>query len=571
MINLRGIIEVFYKDGSTWVDATSGLLQADITRGIPQYYGCWSQVSPGQLRIRTKNLDLDPARNANIELYSSIKITANSVPIFTGKLIDVETEYFPKDDAIVTLNIFDELGILSLRKFGNISFINQDYAIKTAIVPTTIRDILSFDSTKVSDDNVGAGTEVTALGSYQYAYQENPKLGYPYGSDVIVHTVDPYGGIGAWGSRVKTAPTLYTGIDPDGFDGIWADRPGSAAKPGFWNAVPTGTEYGEWCALTTTTDTDALTLFLKAEQSEAGFAYVNKENQFVLMSRPYIDNTTSWTSQTRFASDGTGISYNNIKVTNGWESVVKGVTVSNIWTESFCDWDQNLAARDLLNNGSTTGYYQNAPTTNRDGTTTAKILNPNPAPNLAYPWLPYAAVEIQGGYQKYAKTTVASGSKTPIYDIQTRDWDVTKLTTKSIFKGSSSINGSNQLYLNTNYTMTGSTGGGYIYNRNGVVTNWPATPDAYRDNVSDRMNELAEEIISLYSTPVIDVRSISFEVHPDDIDDIASIDVFDRIDLDHDHDGFAVDKQYAVMGIKQTITPNNWNVTYELWNQQGRP
>lgn len=570
MVNLRGIIQVFYKDGSTWVDATSGLLQADITRGIPQYYGCWSQVSPGQLRIRTKNLDLDPARNANIELYSLIKITANGVPIFTGKLIDVETEYFPKDDAIVTLNIFDELGILSLRKFGNITVINQDYAAKTVIVPTNMYALLSNDSGILAEDNIGAGTGVQALGSYQYGYQENPKLGYS-GDDIIVHTVGGNTTPGAWGSRVVTSPTLFTGIDPDGIDGIWADKPGSAAKPGFINAPATGSAYGEWCALTTTTDTDALTLFLKAEQSEAGFAYVDASNKFVLMSRPYIDNTTSWTSQARFASDGSGISYNNIKVTNGWESVVKGVTVSNTWTNSFCDWDQNLSERDLLNNGSTTGYYQNAAITNRDGTTTAKILNPNPAPNLVYPWLPYAAVETQARYQKYAKTTVASGSKTPIYDIQTRDWDITKLTTKSIFKGSSSINGSNQLYLNTNYTMTGSTGGGYIYNRNGVITNLPATPDAYRDNVSDRMNELADEIISLYSTPVIDVRSISFEVHPDDIDDIASIDVFDRIDLDHNHDGFAVDKQYAVMGIKQTITPNNWNVTYELWNQQGRP
>jgi len=553
MSNLRGIIEVTI-DGQ---DVTAGLLQADITRGIPEYYGCWSQVSPGQLRIRTKNLDMDPSRNPSIDLYSTITVTANNVTIFKGKLIDVQTEYFPKDDAIVTLNAFDELGILSLRKFGNITFINQDYEAKTIIVPTTIRDLLSFDSSKVCDNNLGGGTEITDLGGRQYAYQENPKLGYPYPNDVIVYTVDQYGGLGGWGTAIKTAPTLFTGIDPDGFDGIWGNQP--------------GVNGAEWLALTTTTDTDALTLFLKAEQSEAGFAYVNASNKFVLMSRRYIDNTTSWASEARFASDGSGISYNNIKVTNGWESVVKGVTVSNTWTNSFCDWDKNFSPIDTLYNGSTTGYYQNPPLTNRDGTTTTKILNPNPAPNLKYPWLPYGAVELKGSYQKYAKTTVASGAKTPIYDIQTRDWDVTKLTTKSIFKGSSSINGNNQLYLNTNYTMTGSTGGGYIYNRNGVITNLPATPDAYVDNVSIRMNELADEILSLYSTPTTDVRSIGFDVHLDDVDDVAGIDIFDRIDLDHNHDGFAVDKQYAVMGIKHTITPNNWNVTYELWNQEGRP
>ena len=32
-----------------------------------------------------------------------------------------------------------------------------------------------------------------------------------------------------------------------------------------------------------------------------------------------------------------------------------------------------------------------------------------------------------------------------------------------------------------------------------------------------------------------------------------------------------INKDYAIMGITHTITPNSWDVTYQLWNQEGRP
>lgn len=569
MTNLRNKVKLYYKYNSSWIDATNGLLQADITRGIPDYRGCWSQVAPGQLRIRTKNLDLDPSRNANISLYSEIKISVNGITIFTGKIIDAQTDYFPKDDAILTLNIFDEIGILALRKFGNITVINQNYDAKTIIVPTCLPLLFVDNSSKMCTDNVGGGENIVqGIASYQYGYQESPILGYDYANDLIVNQInaDQY----TWGSRIKVAPTLSTGITPDGLDGIWADKPPS---PGFTMAGKThGTVTGAWCALQTTNDTDALSLFLKSEQSEAGFAFINKDNKFVIQSRAYIDSNPSIASKASFKSDGTGISYNNIKVTNGWESVVKGITVTNGWTDNYSNWYENIAPVDKLFMGNIYGYYQNPPFTNRDGTTGTKILNITPAPNLEYPWLAYGAAETKAYYQKYAKTSAASGSKTPIYNIQTRDWDVTKLSNKSIFMGKSSINGSNQLSINTNYAMTGSTGGGTIYNRNGVLTTLPdPSTTTYLDNVDDRMNELADRILTDYSNPVIDVRSIDFDVHVDDINTIAGIDIFDRISLNHSYAGYSVNKQYAVMGITHSITPNNWSVKYELWNKQGRP
>jgi len=564
MINLRGVIKLYYKNNSTWVDATNGLIQADITRGIPEYKGCWSQVSPGQLRIRTKNLDLDPTRNSSIALYSQIKITANNVAIFTGKLIDAQTDYFPKDDAILTLNVFDELGILALRKFGDITVINNDYTAKTIIVPTNLPAVLANNSGKMGESYY---TDILGAAAYQTGYQNSGRLGY----DNTQYELKTVGGAwGGWGSRIKTAPTLFTTVDPDGLDGMWADKPGTSAKPGFATRVH-GTEYAEWCALTTTGDTDALTLFLKSEQSEAGFSYIDKDNKFIVMSRPWVDNNKTFTSKASFKSDGTAISYNNIKVTNGWESVVKGITISNTWSDSFCSWYENFNVNDDHRNQGGLNYYVPSGLVNRDGTTTTKVLNPSPPGTIVYPWLPLNTVEIKSQYHKYAKTNISAGSHKPIYDFQTRDWDVTKITSKSIFRGVASINGSNQLVLNTNYAMTGSTGGGYIYDRNGTITNYPATPDAYLDNVNDRTIELADEILSKYGTAVKDVRSISFDVHAGDIDSIASIDVFDRIDLNHDYSGYAVNKQYAVMGIKHTITPTNWSVDYELWNQSGRP
>ena len=122
MINMRGAVVVKHYTGGTWVDSTNGILQVDITRGIPQYDGCWSQVEPGQLTLRSRDLSL-----ANVALQTRIRIEVDGTSIFTGKVVDISTEYVPKEDSIVTLIAFDELAALALKKYQHPTTIAHDY------------------------------------------------------------------------------------------------------------------------------------------------------------------------------------------------------------------------------------------------------------------------------------------------------------------------------------------------------------------------------------------------------------------------------------------------------------
>ena len=105
---------------------------------------------------------------------------------------------------------------------------------------------------------------------------------------------------------------------------------------------------------------------------------------------------------TSYASDGSGISYNNITVTNGWESVVNGVTVNNTWSDNFIDSDEMISWVDNGNDGSTTGWYQNAQNGNRDFTTGTNLLNESSNivnyPEKEYSWLGYNVTESKQRY-----------------------------------------------------------------------------------------------------------------------------------------------------------------------------
>jgi len=622
---MRGALVVKHYTGATWVDSTNGILQVDITRGIPQYDGCWSQVEPGQLTLRSRDLSLK-----NIALQTRIRIEVDGTPIFTGKVFDISTEYIPKEDSIVTLIGFDELGALALKKFGHQTIIGGDYQVRTVASFMTLPYILSaaqytqgeWDGTSGGTDAQGFDYEGEGIG-YPIANTDYGQSGFnppapapgassdstwgPFLADtnglIIANpTANPSGaatGNEGWGVPViNTWATDYnnraTGIHSNGFDGIAWDilRPNFITKPGLTDTGhplngtagfykkwykglaigPSDISSANWCALMTTNDTDALSLFLKGEQSEAGFSYVDARNRFRLLSRTVVDNDV-YLSKASFKSDGTGISYNNINVTNGWESVVNGVTVSNVWSNDWIDFYDLAAFTDNDNDGSITGWYQNAPLANRDGTTTNRTLNFAAStinnPPKDYEWLGYNVTEIK---QRYLEYTKLNNNTTPIFKFETRDPSLDKLTTINYFQGQIGL-GTKQLTLNTNFAFAMCSGPGYLYRRNGTLefqrTAGQYSPKDY--NVIERSAELADFILTNYATPVEDIKSINFDVHPADLDTIKAIDIYDRIDIDHDYAGFVRDKQYCVMGITHSITPDNWNVTYQLWNQEGRP
>ena len=624
MINMRELVVVKHYTGGVWVDSTDGVINIDITRGIPQYVGCWSQVQPGQLQLVSRDLSL-----ADLDLQTRIRIEVDGSAIFTGKIFEINTEYIPKDDSLVTITAFDELGSLSLKKFGHQTVIGGDYEVREVASYRTFPQMLNgFNQNDIDpaipqkwDGYERQGTlamgvtanalDYTILNTTYGVAGFNPAAPAAGASsdstwgpylDSDAYDVDggvicnPSSGTLGWGTPiVNTQPFgTATGMEDslnyrDNIQGgtIYDANSGSQSKVvetahPLYNKTGLYENYyrqgaisplsgAPWTALMTTNDKDGLSLFLKAEQSEAGFAFVDVKNRFRLYSRAVVDWDT-YLSEASFASDGSGISYNNITVTNGWESVVNGVTVNNTWSDNFIDSDEMISWVDNGNDGSTTGWYQNAQNGNRDFTTGTNLLNESSNivnyPEKEYSWLGYNVTESKQRYLRYCKT---NSNLMPIYKFDTRDFTLNQLGTTPFFQGEVGL-GSKQLSLNTTYAMPVNSGPGYLWNRAGTIKVVDRAVESTRAyNVTERQSELANFIIQNYATPTKDIRSISFSAHQNDLADIKDIEIFDRINIDHDDDGFVVDKQYAVMGISHSITPISWDITYQLWNQEGRP
>lgn len=644
-MNLRGKVTVKYRDLSyAWVDATNGILQIDITRGIPNYQGMWSQCQPGQLRLRSRNTNLDPAKNDQVKTFTMIRVEVEGTPIFTGKIFDTNTEYFPKEDSIITIDAFDELGVLSQRKIVNRKVINQEYVAKQNVSPINFGSFIqwgSYATQSVSlssytphiiegyervikefgsryDYQPGTGYNGQGPGNYHVWYSTDPvKYPLPPGSstnyyhykvaDAGINRTDSTWQLPDWDAVVITNPhyqsrnshgyystNLYAGwgtmhrggIAPhctptiQGKDGIKEGRP-SVDDPyhplynqtGYWNSnwgQTNTTGRDSWAALYTTNDNNAYELWLKCEQSEAGFGYVDAYNRFRHFSRAIIDNDNlAQPVKLSFQSNGSGTSYNSIRVTSGAESIIKGVNVNNLWSSEVVRNRDLDAWRDYEPDDST---YIKASSRNRDGTTTNKTLQPSStvSPIKKYDWLVYSAAENKDSYDFYARTN----DNLPIYESYQRDWDVSKLTTRPYFKGELGVNGTNQLTLNTNYAWNlGHEYGGFVRVANGnyYAQDLASYPNGRADNVLDRQKELANMVLENYSNPSTDIRSINFSVHNDDVDSIKGVDIFDAISINHNESGLSIDKNYAVMGITHTITPDSWDVSYQLWNREGRP
>ena len=623
---MRGAVVVKHYTGGTWVDSTNGILQVDITRGIPQYDGCWSQVEPGQLTLRSRDLSL-----ASLALQIRIRIEVDGTSIFTGKVVDISTEYVPKEDSIVTLIAFDELAALALKKYQHPTTIAHDYETREIANQVTLATVLAGYTYEPGDNYY----QHQAQGYYKDAWPTGYGLQYPtqntdYGISGFNPPAPPAGGASdtnwgpylgdsdgliianpaansgpaiadagyGWGrlsgqtwssntnrilgfpqpmsyNKIRSELVNITSLRAVSRSGVQDTGHPLYNSTGFWKSyyklsAAEPTLLGNYAALMTTNDTDMLTLFLKAEQSEAGFAYVDAKNRFRIYSRAVVDNDPHLSKAT-FASNGTGISYNNIKVTNGWEGVVNGVTVRNTWSDNFINF-YNIGPWGYPWPPSTTEYTIPL-TTNRAGTTSTVTFNPATAPTTGkpkdYEWLDYNTTENQYRWVKYAKT---NNAVTPIWNVNTRNPELNQLTTKDYFQGKQGL-GTKQLILNTNYAFNLNTGAGYLWNKSGTTKAFDrATDEELPDyNVIERSAELADYILTNYSNPVQDIRAINFDVHPSDLDTIKAIDIYDRIDIDHDYAGFVRDKQYCVMGITHSITPNSWNVTYQLWNQDGRP
>lgn len=620
-MNMRGQVVVKHYTGGTWVNSTNGILDISINRGISNYVGCWSQVEPGQLQLRSRDLSL-----STLALQTRIRIEIDGVAIFTGKTYDVNTEYFPRRDSIVTITAFDELAALSLKKYRHATVIGHDYKDRELAefnnfpwlltgggndlhvdyayqgtwrdgygpyysIANTDYGVSGFNpaapAAGASSDSTwgtwlnGAGWDTDGLiicnsravnggfgrGIYQGWYNNTNGIDYlypPHLYNKMPTTTSPTTSTGTYYSTSGVTDTAHPRYQSYGFNKIYYKLAGSGL-------TTPSTLRSDYALLMTTNDTDMLSLFLKSEQSEAGFAYVDAKNRFRVYSRAIVDNDPHLSKAT-FSSTGNNISYNNIKVTNGWESVVQGVTVSNTWSNEFINaYNLDTFAQNWPPSGGL--EFQLPVLQNRDGTTVTKTLNyttnPSSNPPKDYDWLSYNTTENTYRWVKGAKTL---NNVSPIWDVKTRSFELRALSTTDYFAGKTGL-GTKQLLLNTNYAFNINTGAGYMWNQNGTTKQFDRANDTdiIDYNVIEKQAELADYILTNYGTAVKDVRSIDFSVHSSDLDTIKTIDIYDRITLNHNSDGFIVNKQYCVMGINHYITPDSWDVSYQLWNQQGRP
>lgn len=109
----KEVIKVFFKEQNIWVDHTDGLINIDIVRGIQQYQGPWQQSDVGEIRILSRNPELDPYTNTNIRVNKEIRVTANDTVIFTGKIGNINVEYRPKGEPpLISINGLDMIGTM---------------------------------------------------------------------------------------------------------------------------------------------------------------------------------------------------------------------------------------------------------------------------------------------------------------------------------------------------------------------------------------------------------------------------------------------------------------------------
>jgi PKD repeat protein len=135
-------IQISIYDGTQWIDQTEGLLNIYIGRGCNSYAGPQSQPDVGQLIITSKNENLDPYVSNYIRYNNLVRVVANGVRIFTGKIDGIDVEYRAKDKPIVKLTIVDLIGTMQKH------VLSPSFSESQPINWTTPQLLLSIDETQ---------------------------------------------------------------------------------------------------------------------------------------------------------------------------------------------------------------------------------------------------------------------------------------------------------------------------------------------------------------------------------------------------------------------------------------
>ena len=121
MSHLRHSVKLELYVGSTYVDYTNGLINANIIRGIQNaYQGPWQQPEAGVLTIVSRNTQLDPHINTNFRMGKRIRLTVEGKALFTGNINSINVDYQPQGEPpIVTITAVDMIGTMALHTLRN--------------------------------------------------------------------------------------------------------------------------------------------------------------------------------------------------------------------------------------------------------------------------------------------------------------------------------------------------------------------------------------------------------------------------------------------------------------------
>lgn len=673
-----------------WIDHTEGLLSVDITRGIDEYEGMWSQPSPGQITIKSRNPSLNPQTNSQIAYGHKIRVLVDDEPIFTGKIRESDVEYSNfRDDPIVTIVGFDSWQSL-------LDFEFENFAVQAGETSTGLE---SPPQDNFIDSNVAALFADAGFGPwYVYSWPlwyltNSPQpgdiiLGYQGGLAVIKNTTKEFASWKVRGSNVKpynpnaneqvlwwpqvylepytfrSAGTSvdYTGFISDGYqqklynfphvdfnsisqNGVNRSIGGSGLRRSYenlnwfytsddWTYNPSTNQYTppsveeyryqygdvrnnenqipvvysepwtiqnfhrfdiidsyvsnnkeHYFAQFTTKSTKLIDNLLAFDQGEQGVIYTTKDDNFVSIPRVRFlpDNIIGVprTNTVEFNSDGSTNSYYNLKVIDGIQNVVNKVEITNVYYSE--DPDQ---AVDMYRINSWKRFDDGLPlsgivkaNSNQDAYEGLGVADINVAKSTTktYEYLNEESIKRYGERSLAINTNFAW----PLYEIVPGEistptsWTYWQAAYNASFGQPQldpdiDVNNTNWRFLRVlNSNLDDER---MIFERWNINKSTREQQESFPRNIPTRVDELGLAILDQYSLPATKVRSIVWEPKTDaQIAQAATTEIMDNVAINHTAHGITINDNFRIMGMKHRIDPNNWEIEYQLWDEQGLP
>ena len=339
------------------------------------------------------------------------------------------------------------------------------------------------------------------------------------------------------------------------------------------------------------------------EQGEQGFMFTSKNDNLVIVNREAMAHIPELEydglgGDRDFSVNFANIlnilglhSFRDMEVSDGISNIVNNVVIENVWydeespvnlydIEDFKQYpaDVNVATVDIVGPPTTEDYIRNIGTpigtqtqaysgfglAPRDAdNTTRKVLQYRNEESIKrygertlnlktnFAWQLYEVIDGSGG--EFIQTFDNSAQpviKNPDDATSSYNWEYMKITSED----------EESLRFG-------------VYDRYGNLIS--GTEHIFKRNVYAQADELGAFILQNYSEPSPGViKSLTWSpVEEDEIADAIEADILDKVGVTLygviSEDQFDFSDQLTIVGMTHRITPDNWDVTYSLWNREG--